>query len=72
MEQAQVVKSVIITFERCSGQLLSLSKCSLLVNENLDQAISTQVRTVLGVERVDFEAKYLSLPTPNGCVHRGS
>jgi hypothetical protein len=36
VEQAHVVKSVITTFEKCSGQLLSSSKCSMLVNENLD------------------------------------
>jgi hypothetical protein len=71
VEQAQVVKSVITTFEKCSGQLLSPSKCSRLVNENLDQTISTQVRNVLGVQRVEFEAKYLGLLTPNGRVRHG-
>ena len=62
---------MITTFEKGSGQLLSPNKCSLLVNEDLDGSISEQVRSVLGVERVDFEAKYLGLPTPNGRVRRG-
>jgi hypothetical protein len=49
VEQAQIVIS---TFESCSGQLLSPSKCSMLGNEKLDQSTSEQVRIVLGVERV--------------------
>ena len=68
MEQAQIIKTVISTFESCSGQLLSPSKCSMLVNDKLDQSTLEQVRIVLGVERVDFEAKYLGLPTPNSRV----
>lgn len=71
VDQAQIIKSVITTFENCSGQLLSPSKCSLLVNESLDQDTSEQLRAVLGVERVDFEAKYLGLPTPNGRIRCG-
>ena len=71
VEQAQVIKSVITSFETCTRQLLSPSKCSMLVNEDLDQSISDQVGYVLGVERVDFKAKYLGLPTPSGRVRRG-
>jgi hypothetical protein len=71
VDQAQAVKSMISTFEKCSGQLLSPNKCSLLVNQDLDEEITDQVRSVLGVEIVDFEAKYLGLPTPNGRVQRG-
>lgn len=44
----------------------------MLVNEDLDQSISDQVRAVLGVERVHFEAKYLGLPTPSGRLRRGT
>jgi hypothetical protein len=50
VDEAQAVKSVISTFEKCSGQLLSPNKCSLLVNEDLEEEISDQVRSVLGVE----------------------
>jgi hypothetical protein len=71
VQQALVVKNVISTFERCSGQLLSPNKCSLLMNENCDQQNADQVRLTLGVEKLDFEAKYLGLPTPYGRVRRG-
>lgn len=36
------------------------------MNDNYDQDIADQVRGILGVQRVDFEAKYLGLPT-RGC-----
>jgi hypothetical protein len=72
VQQAHTIKCSIATFERCTGQLLSPSKCSMLVNEDLDQSISDQVRAVLGVERVHFEAKYLGLPTPSGRLRRGT
>ena len=71
VHQALVIKDVLSTFERCSGQLLSPNKCSLLINENCDQQIADQVRLTLGVERLDFKAKYLGLPTPHGRVRRG-
>ena len=41
------------------------------MNKNSDQNRSEQVRAILGVEKVDFEAKYLGLPTPCGRIRRG-
>lgn len=69
--QATVVKSIIATFERCTGQLISPAKCSMLVNEDGDPSEVHQVRQVLGLQRIDFEAKYLGLPTPHGRIRRG-
>jgi hypothetical protein len=31
----------------------------------------TRVKLALGVERSEFDAKYLGLPMPEGLVHRG-
>lgn len=69
--QARVVKDILSTFEKGTGQLLRLAKCSLLVNESYSISNVDQVREVLQVQRVDFEAKHLGLPTPNGCIRRG-
>jgi hypothetical protein len=41
------------------------------MNENSDQNRSEQVRAILGVEKVDFEAKCLGLLTPCGRIRRG-
>jgi hypothetical protein len=41
------------------------------MNENSDQNRSEQVCAILGVEKVDFEAKCLGLLTPGGRIRRG-
>jgi hypothetical protein len=69
--QAHHVKDKLSIFERCTGQLLSPSKCSMLVREGRDDEQTQQVRGILGVERIDFEEKYLGLPTPRGRIKRG-
>jgi hypothetical protein len=68
--QAQNIKETLSIFERCTGQLVSSSKCSLLVRAGSRGDQVQQVRAILGVERVDFEEKYLGLPTPKGRMKR--
>lgn len=41
------------------------------MSENYQPVVSNQIRDILGVQRVDFEAKYLGLPTPMGRLKRG-
>jgi hypothetical protein len=53
------------------GDIISPGKCSMLVREGSDDARIQQVRAILGLERVDFEEKYLGLPTPKGRLKRG-
>jgi hypothetical protein len=43
---------------------------ALLVREGRDNVQTQQVREVLGLERVEFEEKYLGLPTPKGRLKR--
>ena len=64
--QARCIKEVIRSFERGTDQLLSPSKCSILVRESLSAEVKGEICNVLGVERAQFEAKYLGLPTPDG------
>jgi hypothetical protein len=70
-QQATSVRQLLSIFEKNTGQLLSPSKCSLLLREGSDSVEAEQVRNILGVERIDFEEKYLGLPTPSGRVKRG-
>ena len=65
-EQADRVRAPVARFEKGTGQLLSPAKCSLLSRESLDLQRQRDIRAVLGVEKIDFEAKYLGLPTPDG------
>jgi hypothetical protein len=66
VDQAARVKELISGFERGTGQKLSPAKCSLLAKQQLDVNLQEQIRGVLGVEKVEFEPKYLGLPTPDG------
>jgi hypothetical protein len=43
----------------------------MLVREGSDEGRVQQVREILGLERVEFEEKYLGLPTPKGRLKRG-
>lgn len=70
-EQAHQVKAALAIFERNTGQLLSPSKCSMLVREGREGNGAQQVRSILGMERLDFEEKYVGLPTPQGRIKRG-
>jgi hypothetical protein len=66
VSQARLIKNVLNRFERGTGQQLSPAKCSLLARESLDDQRKVGIREVLGVDRAEFEAKYLGLPTPEG------
>jgi hypothetical protein len=66
--QASVIKDVINTYERGTGQLLNPGKCSIMFNEKGDPGCQEQVREIHGVERTSFEPKYLGLPMPSGRI----
>jgi hypothetical protein len=58
-------------FAACTGQLINQSKCSILFSVACPQGTQDTIRTILQVERDQFEAKYLGLPTPDGRMNRG-
>jgi hypothetical protein len=58
-DQAGKIKSLLNRFEKGTGQQLSPAKCSSLTRESLDDQRKEEIRELLGVERVDFEPKYL-------------
>jgi hypothetical protein len=64
--QAMCVGSVIQQFERGTKQMLSPAKCSLLARDGMAQEERDGICSVLGVEKMQFEVKYLGLPTPEG------
>jgi hypothetical protein len=64
-EQALVVKEILDTYARCTGQLLNPAKCSILFSKKGDGNMQSQVKQILGVELSSFEPKYLGLPTPS-------
>jgi hypothetical protein len=64
VSQAQIIKEVLCHFERSTGQLINPSKCSMLFGTGCSDAIKESVATVLNVQNITSEEKYLGLPTP--------
>lgn len=56
--QALVVRSILSEFEKGTGQLLSLSKCSLLFSEICPGNTQAEIKTILSVDQSSFEEKY--------------
>nr|ABF95850.1 retrotransposon protein, putative, unclassified [Oryza sativa Japonica Group] len=65
-QQASVVRQALALYQRCTGQLLSSSKCSLLASAHCPTDVLEDIKIVLQVETSTFESKYLGLPTPEG------
>jgi len=65
-EQAEVIKSVLQSFERCTCQQINPAKCSVMFSEKCSNELQAQVRNILHIDRAVFDAKYLGLPTPFG------
>jgi fibrillarin-like rRNA methylase len=63
-DQATVIKNAISLFEKGSGQLLSVKKCSLMFSENYPEANQQAVRQIMEVVSDTFEDRYLGYPTP--------
>jgi hypothetical protein len=67
-EQAMIVKNTLCCYEKCIGQLINPSKCSLMVGVDVEQEDKNHVMQALQVSSVAVEEKYLALPTPQGCM----
>jgi hypothetical protein len=65
-EQAIKIKEVLKVFCKCTGQLINQAKCSIMFARNCPANLIKEVRQTLSIQRANFEAKYLGLPTPEG------
>jgi hypothetical protein len=63
-QQATVVKSILDQYERGTGQLVSLGKCSILYGNRCQDNVQAEIQDILRYETVAFEEKYLGLPVP--------
>jgi hypothetical protein len=70
-DQAKVVRQAIISLEKCTGQLISPSKCSVLFSHACPVETQDEIKRTLIVTQSSFEEKYLGLPTPEGRMKAG-
>jgi hypothetical protein len=69
--QAEHVWDMLAVIEEGTGQKLSPSKCSLLIQKGVDTTIVEEVQRILGIEGVGFDEKYLGLLVPTGRFKQG-
>lgn len=62
---------MLASYESATGQLLNANKCSILFGSACPTNVQDEVRAILGVVNVNFEERYLGLPTPNGRMTKG-
>jgi hypothetical protein len=62
--QAEVVKEILSTYGKCTGQQINPAKCSIMFNEKMQPALKEQVKSILQVEKDVLDARYLGQPTP--------
>lgn len=65
-QQVTVVKQALSLFQRCTGQLLSPTKCSLLTSAHCPSDVIEEIKLIFQVESATFESNYLGLPTLEG------
>jgi hypothetical protein len=70
-QQASVVKTVLDKYERGTGQLVSLGKCSIVYGHSCELEAQESIKQILGYETSHFEDKYLGLPVPEGRLKNG-
>ncbi|KAM0911874.1 hypothetical protein ACQ4PT_013166 [Festuca glaucescens] len=65
-EEAQAITNALNLFQRCTEQLLSTNKCSVLFSQVCPSQTQDEIKATLNVVSFTFEEKYLGLPTPEG------
>jgi hypothetical protein len=70
-QQARTMDKVLRMYERCTGQLINPSKCSIMFGSDCSDADQEMVKGVLKVNDVALGEKYLGLPTPEGRMNKG-
>ena len=71
VHQAGIVKSILDRYECSTGQLVSLGKCSIFYGNRVADDTKAKIKDILLYETECFEEKYLGLPVPDGCLHKG-
>jgi hypothetical protein len=70
-DQASRVKGILENCEKCTGQQLSPTKCSILLGNKVTEDDGAATMAVLNIAKADFEEKYLGLPVPEGRMKNG-
>jgi hypothetical protein len=70
-QEAVMIRDIIATYAKAIGQLINLSKCSVMLGKACPVLVQEVIRRILQVQEPEFEPKYLGLPTPTGRLNKG-
>lgn len=65
-EQGRVVQRIISMYERCTGQMVSHSKCSMMFGSGCSSEAKKELLQIMNIQKEALEERYLGLPTPEG------
>jgi ribonuclease HI len=71
IQQATVVKNILDRYEKGTGQLVSLGKCSIMYGRRVPDHVQAEIKQILRYDTESFEEKYLGLPIPEGQMRKG-
>jgi hypothetical protein len=66
VQQSQIMKNILTTYEAASGQAISLSKSEIYCTRNVSDTMKASITNILGVQSVLGTGKYLGLPSMLG------
>jgi hypothetical protein len=70
-QEATRVKEILENYGKATEQLINHSKCSTMFSTGCSEITQQGIRDILQVQKPEFEAKYLGLPTPEGRLNKG-
>jgi hypothetical protein len=65
-DQATMIRSILRRYHSGAGQLINLSKCSMVFGSGCSLSDQVSVQEILNLRKVTLEEKYLGLPTSEG------
>ncbi|KAK1642877.1 hypothetical protein QYE76_060682 [Lolium multiflorum] len=71
IQQVMVVKIILDRYEKATGQLVSLGKCSIMYGRRVPDHVQAEIKQLLCYDTGSFEEKYLGLPVPEGQMRKG-
>jgi hypothetical protein len=71
INQAEIIQTILDRYERSTGQLVSLGKCSILYGDQVPIDTQKDIKNILKYDTHYFEEKYLGLTVLEGRLKKG-
>ncbi|KAK9689126.1 hypothetical protein RND81_09G036900 [Saponaria officinalis] len=65
-DEARAVMAILDVYEQASGQMLNLDKTTVSFSKGVHETVRSQITSILRVQEIDAQDRYLGLPTVVG------